>query len=182
MLHTDHCPENKLDNYVRPLIAISQERVARGDTPLFPSHMWDGSAISLQRNLTIAAELLAMGAKTHTILEVEIGVVGSEEDGITGEINDKLYTPRRTTSSAPSMPSVIGTRAVYLLATFGNVHGVTNRTTCSCAQRFCRWARKWPRISWACPLVPSHWTWSSMADRARSWRRSTRRCRTEWSR
>src|SRR5206468_11275568 len=25
-LHTDHCPKDKLDGYVRPLIAISQER------------------------------------------------------------------------------------------------------------------------------------------------------------
>ena len=29
-LHTDHCPKDKLDSYVRPLIAISQERVDRG--------------------------------------------------------------------------------------------------------------------------------------------------------
>src|SRR5919107_6059453 len=43
-LHTDHCPKEKLDGYVRPLIAISQERVDRGQTPLFQSHMWDGSA------------------------------------------------------------------------------------------------------------------------------------------
>src|SRR2546430_9015668 len=29
-LHTDHCPMNKLDGYMRPLVAISKERVARG--------------------------------------------------------------------------------------------------------------------------------------------------------
>src|SRR5919202_221696 len=42
-LHTDHCPQNKLDGFVRPLLALSQERVARGEEPLFQSHMWDGS-------------------------------------------------------------------------------------------------------------------------------------------
>jgi len=26
-LHTDHCPKDKLDNFVRPLLRISQERV-----------------------------------------------------------------------------------------------------------------------------------------------------------
>src|SRR5580692_6463068 len=34
-LHTDHCPKDKLDGYVRPLLAISKERVGRGEAPLF---------------------------------------------------------------------------------------------------------------------------------------------------
>ena len=46
-LHTDHCPKDKLDGYMRPLIKISQERVAAGLEPLFQSHMWDGSAVEL---------------------------------------------------------------------------------------------------------------------------------------
>src|ERR1700749_2695906 len=53
-LHTDHCPMDKLDGYMRPLIALSQERVARGEEPLFQSHMWDGSAVPLDENLRIA--------------------------------------------------------------------------------------------------------------------------------
>src|SRR5579871_2915156 len=57
-LHTDHCPKDKLDGYMRPLIAISQERVANGQEPLFQSHMWDGSAVPLDENLQIAQELL----------------------------------------------------------------------------------------------------------------------------
>src|SRR5690606_13038616 len=80
--YTDHCPKDKLDTYVRPLIAISQERVDRGENPLFQSHMWDGSATELHENLRIAAELLDSAVKAKIILEVEIGVVGGEEDGI----------------------------------------------------------------------------------------------------
>src|ERR1700684_1308700 len=57
-LHTDHCPKDKLDDYMRPLVQISRERVERGEEPLFQSHMWDGSAVPLQENLQIAAELL----------------------------------------------------------------------------------------------------------------------------
>jgi fructose-bisphosphate aldolase class II len=123
-LHTDHCPKDKLDGFVRPLIAISQERVAAGKEPLFQSHMWDGSAIDLDENLTIAAELLDAAHKARIILEVEIGVVGGEEDGVAHEINEKLYTAEgdfvKTVDTLGS-----GDRGRYLLAaTFGNVHGV----------------------------------------------------------
>ena len=91
-LHTDHCPKDKLDGFVRPLLAISAERVKNGQPPLFQSHMWDGSAVPLAENLTIAQELLALAKAAHIILEVEIGVVGGEEDGVANEINEQLYT------------------------------------------------------------------------------------------
>ncbi|MCL2780324.1 MAG: class II fructose-bisphosphate aldolase [Actinomycetia bacterium] len=123
-LHTDHCQKEKLDKYVRPLIAISQERVDRGQPPLFQSHMWDGSAVPLEENLAIADELLAKAAAAKIILELEIGVVGGEEDGVVGEINEKLYT---TPADALRTAEVLGTgeKGRYLLAaTFGNVHGV----------------------------------------------------------
>jgi fructose-bisphosphate aldolase class II len=123
-LHTDHCPKDKLDSYVRPLLALSQERVDRGEPPLFQSHMWDGSAIELEENLRIAAELLQKCAKARIILELEIGVVGGEEDGVVGEMNEKLYTHP---ADAVRTAEVLGTgeKGRYLLAaTFGNVHGV----------------------------------------------------------
>src|SRR5579875_534339 len=68
-LHTDHCQKEKLDGYVRPLLAISQERVDAGKEPLFQSHMWDGSAIDLTENLEMAQELLEKAAKARIILE-----------------------------------------------------------------------------------------------------------------
>jgi fructose-bisphosphate aldolase, class II len=123
-LHTDHCPEGKLDSYMRPLIAISQERVAKGLQPLFQSHMWDGSAVPLAENLETAAGLLAECAKARIVMELEIGVVGGEEDGIVGEINEKLYsTPEDALATAEALG--LGERGRYILAaTFGNVHGV----------------------------------------------------------
>ncbi|HET8681123.1 MAG TPA: class II fructose-bisphosphate aldolase, partial [Micromonosporaceae bacterium] len=72
-LHTDHCPKDKLDGFVRPLLAISKERVARGETPLFQSHMWDGSAVPVAENLAIAEELLEACADAHVVLEIEVG-------------------------------------------------------------------------------------------------------------
>jgi fructose-bisphosphate aldolase class II len=116
-LHTDHCPKDKLDGFMRPLVKLSQERVARGEEPLFNSHMWDGSAVPLDENIALATELLAE-------MEMEIGVVGGEEDGVTGEMNEKLYsTPEDALAVAEALG--LGEKGRYLLAaTFGNVHGV----------------------------------------------------------
>ncbi|MDR8407704.1 class II fructose-bisphosphate aldolase [Nonomuraea sp. 3-1Str] len=123
-LHTDHCPKDKLDGFVRPLLDISLERVSRGLDPLFQSHMWDGSAVPLEENLEIAQELLEKCARARVVMEMEIGVVGGEEDGVVGEINEKLYTtPGDALATAEAVG--IGDRGRYLLAaTFGNVHGV----------------------------------------------------------
>jgi fructose-bisphosphate aldolase, class II len=123
-LHTDHCPKDKLDGYMRPLVQISAERVARGEEPLFQSHMWDGSAVPLSENLQIATELLKQCAQARIIMEMEIGVVGGEEDGVVGEINEKLYsTPEDALATAEALG--LGENGRYILAaTFGNVHGV----------------------------------------------------------
>ncbi len=122
-LHTDHCPPDKLDAYVRPLIAISQERVNDGREPLFQSHMWDGSAVELEENLRIADDLLAACSKAKIILELEIGVVGGEEDGVSNEMNEKMYTsPKDMMRTAEVLGT--GEKGRYLLAAvFGNVHG-----------------------------------------------------------
>jgi fructose-bisphosphate aldolase class II len=123
-LHTDHCPSGKLDGFMRPLVQISRERVARGEEPLFQSHMWDGSAVPLAENLQIASELLDQCAAAHVVMEMEIGVVGGEEDGVVGEMNEKLYsTPDDALATASALG--LGERGRYILAaTFGNVHGV----------------------------------------------------------
>ena len=123
-LHTDHCPQDKLDGFVRPLLALSQERVDRGEAPLFQSHMWDGSAVPLEENLTIARELLEKAAEARIILEIEVGVVGGEEDGVEGGGGDKLYS---TPGDALDTIEALGTgeKGRYMTSlTFGNVHGV----------------------------------------------------------
>ncbi|WP_299520662.1 class II fructose-bisphosphate aldolase [uncultured Serinicoccus sp.] len=123
-LHTDHCPKDKLDGFVRPLLAASVERVKEGGLPYFQSHMWDGSATPLDENLQIAEGLLEQCRQAKIILEVEIGVVGGEEDGVANEINDQLYT---TPEDAVATIEALGTgdQGRYLAAlTFGNVHGV----------------------------------------------------------
>lgn len=123
-LHTDHCAKQNLDSWVRPLLALEAEEVKAGRLPFFQSHMWDGSAVPLEENLEIAKDLLELSQAAHTVLEVEIGVVGGEEDGVAAEINEKLYTTAE--DGLKTIEALgLGEKGRYLTAlTFGNVHGV----------------------------------------------------------
>jgi len=125
-LHTDHCPADHLDTFLRPLLDESLERRERGEDPLFNSHMFDGSALPLEENLKIASALLDECARAGIVLEIECGVVGGEEDGISaeGQPQERLYT---TPEDLLRVVEVLGTgeRGRYIVAaTFGNVHGV----------------------------------------------------------
>ena len=123
-IHTDHCPAEKLDGFMRPLLKFGADRIKSGKAPLFNSHMWDGSAVSMSENMSIANELIDASAAARTILEIEIGVVGGEEDGIEAKHDAKLYsTPEDALLTVKTLG--LGERGRYLVAaTFGNVHGV----------------------------------------------------------
>jgi fructose-bisphosphate aldolase class II len=124
-LHTDHCPKPALEDFVLPLIKASEQVVADGGNPIFQSHMWDGSAVPLAENIEIAKELLPRLKAINAILEVEIGVVGGEEDGVQHEgSNEALYT---TTADVSQVVEALGLgdQGRWIAAlTFGNVHGV----------------------------------------------------------
>ena len=121
-IHTDHCPVEKLDGFMRPLLEIGAQRLASGKAPLFNSHMWDGSAVSMVENMKVSKEMLTMSIAARTILEIEIGVVGGEEDGVEAKHDAKLYS---TPEDALLTVETLGTDTRYLVAaTFGNVHGV----------------------------------------------------------
>lgn len=123
-LHTDHCHPEHVEKFMLPLIAESEKRVAKGEQPLFNSHMFDGSELPLQENIKQSKTLLERCAKIGIILEVETGVVGGEEDGVNNEgaPADKLYTtPREMVEMAKALRP-LGT--FMYAATFGNVHGV----------------------------------------------------------
>lgn len=123
-LHTDHCAKQNIDSWVRPLLELEAEEVKAGRLPFFQSHMWDGSAVPLKENLEIAQELLELSQAANTILEIEIGVVGGEEDGVKAEINEKLYTTAEDGIKTVEALG-LGEKGRYITAlTFGNVHGV----------------------------------------------------------
>ena len=120
---SDHCAKQYLDEWVRLLLDHEVEQVKHGQEPTFQSHMWDGSTVPLGENLDIAEELLDKSQAAHTVLEIEIGAVGGEEDGHSAKINDKLYsTPAQGIAVAQRLG--LGERGRYMAAfTFGNVHG-----------------------------------------------------------
>ena len=122
-LHTDHCHPEKVDSFLKPLLEVSRKRVAAGEGPLFQSHMFDGSVVSLEENLKTSKELLKECAELGIILEVEAGCVGGEEDGhdTSGLPAEKLYTTPEDMVQVYEALHPIG-RFIFA-ATFGNVHG-----------------------------------------------------------
>ncbi len=125
-LHTDHCQADKIESFLHPLIAETARRRKAGLRNLFSSHMYDGSALPLEENLSHAVPLLKLCAENEIILEVEAGVVGGEEDGVDNENTpaEKLYTtPEDMMRVHEVLSEVEGARFMFA-ATFGNVHGV----------------------------------------------------------
>ncbi|MFO7709886.1 MAG: class II fructose-bisphosphate aldolase [Desulfobacterales bacterium] len=114
-LHTDHCQADKLDQFVNPLIAETERRRAQGRPNLFSSHMFDGSALPLEKNLEIAATLLERCRRSEIILEIEAGVVGGEEDGVKGGgASEKLYTtPADMLAVARCLNQISGARYLF---------------------------------------------------------------------
>jgi len=123
-LHTDHCQADKLDAFVMPLVEETERRRAAGRPNLFSSHMFDGSALPLKDNLDTAVKLLERFGKSDLILEIEVGVVGGEEDGVRASAAAKLYTTPEDTLEVARRLRAVSTAPFLLAATFGNVHGV----------------------------------------------------------
>ena len=125
-LHTDHCPPDRVDGFIRPLLEVSRRRGEEGKGPLFQSHMLDASNLPMEENLALADELLGLCSELDIVLELEIGIVGGVEDATdhTDIDRSKLYT---SPEDMVRVSEVLGTfdRGRYLLAAvFGNVHGV----------------------------------------------------------
>ena len=124
-LHTDHCTPPEADGFLVPLIEESERRRERGEGPLFNSHMFDGSSLPRAENLRQSREFLERCTAVDIVLEVEIGLVGGEEDGVVAHDASEaaLYsTPEDALAVVEELGRPDGR---YLLAaTFGNVHGV----------------------------------------------------------
>ena len=129
-LHTDHCAKQYLDEWVRPLLAHEAEQVKRGEEPTFQSHMWDGSTVPLEENLDIASELLEKSVKAHTVLEIEIGAVGGEEDGVFVQITERRFFPAAGQRSDRAVLQKIQARFVAVLFLFRPAHSEAGACPC----------------------------------------------------
>jgi fructose-bisphosphate aldolase class II len=80
--------------------------------------------VPLAQNLEIAKEFLKATSNLGMILEIEVGAVGGEEDGIEGAIDEHLYSTVAD-GMATAEALGLGENGRYITAlTFGNVHGV----------------------------------------------------------
>jgi fructose-bisphosphate aldolase class II len=123
-LNTDHCQPEKAEGFLKPLIARTAERRARGENNLFQNHMLDASVLPLEENMKLSQEYLRLCAEQEIVLEVEAGVVGGEEDGAAGTADtpaDKLYTTPDDMLAVYEALHDLG--RFTFAATFGNVHG-----------------------------------------------------------
>jgi fructose-bisphosphate aldolase class II len=93
-LHTDHCPKDKLDGFVRPLIAASEPSASRRRPADLPVHMWDGSAVPLDENLQIAQELLALRRRSTS----------SSRSRSASSVARRTVSPTRSTTSSTRPP------------------------------------------------------------------------------
>ena len=124
-LHTDHCRSCDLEKFLIPLIEETERRRKNGLQNIFNSHMFDGSDVVLEENLKISETLLKRCVENEIVLEIEIGVVGGEEDGVNndGVSNKKLYsTPEDMIKAYEKLNKI--SKNFMVAATFGNVHGV----------------------------------------------------------
>ena len=172
-MHTDHCPPDRVDGYIRPLLEESRRRKSEGTDPVFQSHMLDASELPMEENLALAKDLLELCADVDVILELEIGIVGGVEDATDNEDIDrtKLYT---SPEDMVRVSEVLGTfdKGLYLLAAvFGNVHGVYKPGQSSSTPRsFVTGRRPLPRGS----ETPHVITWCSTVGADPASRRFTR--------
>ena len=124
ILHTDHCPKNKLD-WISGLIGESERHYEATAEPLFSSHMLDLSEEPMEENLDICVEYLKRMDPLGMTLEIELGITGGEEDGVDNSDVDEsdLYSKPEEVAYAYERLMQVSPNFT-IAAAFGNVHGV----------------------------------------------------------
>ena len=82
ILNTDHAAK-KLLPWVDGMIKHGEEFFNQHGKPLFTSHMLDLSEEPLKENIEISKRYLEKLTKLDMFIEIELGVTGGEEDGVT---------------------------------------------------------------------------------------------------
>lgn len=124
VLHSDHCAK-KLLPWFDKMLEADEEYFAQYGEPLFSSHMLDLSEEPDDENIAICKKYFERMVKMNIWLEMEIGITGGEEDGVSNEDVDpeKLYTTPEQVYAVYDTLSKVGDM-FSIAAAFGNVHGV----------------------------------------------------------
>ena len=127
-LHTDHCSKEMSSTYLLPLIRETEKRRQKGEPNLFTSHMFDGSALSLDENLKLSKEMLQICKRNELWLEVEIGIIGAENAETSTSPGKggakKLYTSGEDFLAVYEAFKDISREGFLVAPAFGNTHGV----------------------------------------------------------
>jgi fructose-bisphosphate aldolase class II len=124
ILHTDHCPKNKLD-WIAGLLDVGEQHFAATGEPLFSSHMLDLSEEPMERNIDICVEYLQRMAPIGMTLEIELGITGGEEDGVDNSSADEADLYSKPDEVAYAYERLMEVSPNFTIAAaFGNVHGV----------------------------------------------------------
>lgn len=124
VLHTDHCAK-KLLPWLDGMLSSDEAYYRLYGEPLFSSHMIDLSEDDVNYNIETTAKYLKRAAAMKQWLEMEIGITGGEEDGVSNEEVDNalLYTqPEIVTRIYTTLKAI--SPYFSIAAGFGNVHGV----------------------------------------------------------
>lgn len=124
MMHTDHCPRNRLP-WVDGLLDEGEAFYKVHGVPLYSSHMIDLSTEPIEQNIDTCKRYLERMDKMGMTLEFELGITGGEEDGIdhSGVSSHRLYTRPEEVAYAYEEMMKVSPRFT-VAASFGNVHGV----------------------------------------------------------
>ena len=124
-IHTDHCRSDGLENFLLPLIDITEKRKKEGFKNLFNSHSFDGSDLILEKNLEIAKDLLKRCCENEIILEIIIGAISGEHDGVNnnGVENKKFYSTKEDMLKVYETLNDIS-KNYMVAAAFGNAFGI----------------------------------------------------------
>jgi fructose-bisphosphate aldolase class II len=128
---SDHCAE-KLLPWFDGMLEADEAYFKEHQEPLFSSHMLDLSEDPKEENIAICEKYFT-GKRMSPIglwLEMEIGIIGGEEDGVdnTGADNSSLYTQPEDVYDVYKALSAIGPN-FSIVAAFGMFMEFTNQGT-----------------------------------------------------
>jgi fructose-bisphosphate aldolase, class II len=124
ILQSDHCHKSILP-WLEGLLEHSMRFYRINKQPLFTSHMIDFSAMPLRENIDTCKKYLIQLKSLNSLLELEIGATGGEEDGVdnTGLGGNRFYSDPADVAEAVNELRPVSNNFT-VAASFGNQHGV----------------------------------------------------------